>query len=105
MKTSEWYRELKEGEVYDEDFTPLGSDFSVIQLVGDWPEDWEEVFDEPKKLHKDTDLGYFAGLAMIGYLANSNADVVRMDQEEIAEYCVNHAQALIEALDKEVGNG
>lgn len=76
------------GVVYNED--EIFCDCSVL----DWSKDnflkicdeWQEVFEEKpmitdspvtftshsNPLHKDTDLGYFAGLAMQGLLANPN---------------------------------
>ena len=51
--------------------------------------DWEEVFEtKPKRLHKDTDLGYFAGV-----FAASGCDI---------SDSVNKAKRLIKQLDKEV---
>ena len=63
-----------------------------------FPEDWQEVFDEPKKLHKDTDLGYFAGLALHGLLANSkNYD----STVNFSIAAIKAAKELIKQLDEE----
>ena len=65
----EGYNTLYKGEIYDDSFIP--GHVSVFELSRKYPEDWYEVFDEPKQLHKDTDLGYFAGLAMQGLISNA----------------------------------
>lgn len=54
---------------------------------------------KPNPLHKDTDLGYFAGLAMQGYIsAGSNG---MPDPDMIAQYAMEAAKELIKQLNKE----
>ena len=71
-------------------------------------EDWQEVFEEEKvqeaTLHKDTDLGYFAGLAMSvlpppkEYIGEKET---YDNYSEWARRCVTMAMALINQLNKE----
>lgn len=106
--------------IYNEDFS-LGVGYSNVGRIAQrYPHDWEEVFgeqvDPPKKvepttLHKDTDLGYFAGLALQGI--HSNPDWVKTckiedDWEEYVSRSVSAAidisKELIKQLDEHRSN-
>lgn len=69
------------------------------------PDEVEEVFEtEPNPLLlKDTDLGYFARLAMLGYISAGSTGMPK--PHEIVAYAMKTAKSLIEELRKEVGNG
>lgn len=60
--------------------------------------DWQEVFEEPiKTLHKDTDLGYFAGLVLPSVYQSWGTG---HDQRVIDE-SISLAYQLIKELDQE----
>lgn len=72
-----------------------------------YPEDWQEVFDNPKQLHKDTDLGYFAGLAMQGQFSQVDKYLEAYGDEWVNPFIENSitlAKQLIKQLDKESAN-
>ena len=56
------------GMTYQADYIAGGN--SVQSLVDEYPNDWEAISDTI--LHKDTDLGHYAGLAMGALLSNNN---------------------------------
>lgn len=88
--------------VFDEkshaEYYGIGAE-SAWKILENMP-DWQEVFDNPKPLHKDTDLGYFAGLAMQGLCSNKRFLDAPFD--EISELSISQAKELIKQLDKEV---
>lgn len=92
--------------------TPIYNDDFIEYYIEAYPKDWQEVFDpvEPvkgaqftdipkvaKHLHKDTDLGYFAGLIAQGLASNSLIDQNKTDIQSIA---VLRAEELIRQLDE-----
>ncbi len=88
------------GESYSENriaFTD--SNLTIQDAALMYPDDWHEVTG-----HKDTDLGHFAGLAMQGFLANTDPELIRLNEVEIADFSVRYAKALIERLGKEAEN-
>ena len=94
----EWDNVFEKNKVYDGTFIPKELHYDVATYSFKFPEDWQEVFDEPKKLHKDTDLGYFAGLALHGLLANSkNYD----STVNFSIAAIETAKELIQQLDQE----
>ena len=62
-------------------------------------EDWEEVIDNPKPLHKDTDLGYFAGVAMQSILLSDSYKSASARTK--VENAIFLAKELIKQLDQE----
>ena len=100
----EWNGGLKKNVIYNEDKIVIngyddefGYDWNVLRIAEAYPEDWQEVF-EGKKLHKDTDLGYFAGVALHGLLANSkNYD----STVNFSIAAIETAKELIQQLDQE----
>jgi hypothetical protein len=95
---SEWDGDLEKDKIYAETFSPKGWNYNIVEGALNYPDDWEEVFDEPKKLHKDTDLGYFAGVALRGLLANSkNYD----STVNFSIAAIETAKELIQQLDQE----
>lgn len=104
-------------KVYDgDDCVGLLLNTPVIVWANLYPEEWQEVSNEktasgildaghmPKydvnpTLHKDTDLGYYAGLAMQGILATGQANL--HDKDGIV-FAIEWAKELIKQLDKEV---
>ena len=95
----EWDNVVEKNKVYDCTFIPKEySHYDIATYSFNFPEDWQEVFDEPKKLHKDTDLGYFAGVALHGLLANSkNYD----STVNFSIAAIKAAKELIQQLDQE----
>jgi hypothetical protein len=95
----EWDGKLEKNKIYDGAFTPQDWKCNVAEGSFYFPEDWEEVYDEPKRLHKDTDLGYFAGLALQAiinqpeYYGAKTIDQVRKSIEK--------AKEIIKQLDQE----
>jgi hypothetical protein len=77
-------------------------------------ENFEEVFEDKnykipilgynnvsvKQIHKDTDLGYFAGLAMAGILGNTELQYL-CNEKDIAIDSIRYAKELIKQLDQE----
>lgn len=99
---------IKFGEVYNENDIPWTEDGkpnkdwtidkNVLGAFKEYPEDWEEVFDEPiKQLHKDTDLGYFAGVALNGLLSDQKRSG---SSKDFAETAILFAKELINQLDE-----
>jgi hypothetical protein len=76
---------------HDDEF---GYGWDVLRYAEENPEDWEEI----KPLHKDTDLGYFAGVAMQGILQDSNWIT---NPIEAAKRAVEYSKELIKQLDQE----
>lgn len=93
------------GEVYDYDSFAPDCDFNLLtsHYVKEYPKDWQEVFEEEKvqvtTLHKDTDLGYFAGLAMQAMISRSDQNSGWSEGE--TSQCIYIAKELINQLNKE----
>lgn len=91
------------GEVYELDQIDSSGDIwlKTDNKYRSWcysPDEVEEVFEEPNKpLHKDTDLGYFAGLAMQVMLANTNV----YEKENGCKNSIEWAKELIKQLDEQ----
>lgn len=85
-----------------EGYEEIGS-YTVITLSYDYPNDWREVIDEPETTLHQTDLGYYAGLALNGYMANifDSDDMHRHSEEKVAEWSINYAKELIKQLKEE----
>lgn len=101
------------GEVYDFDrFKKSHGDCYSVEVFECFHsyEDWQEVFDEPqvfnrvhfneKPLHKDTDLGYFAGLTMAAIIKSGDLRF-GSNAQEITFTAFNLAKEIIKQLDKE----
>lgn len=116
IKYDEAYEHLDLGKVYDGDFLPNNWSETIEETAKRFPNEWEEVFDtnfvkgkpftdipkvetKSKTLHKDTDLGYFAGLAMQGYISAGSNGMPNPDM--IAQYAMEAAKELIKQLDAE----
>jgi hypothetical protein len=98
----EWDGDLKKNKVYEGVYKLTEKSHNVFDAVNFYPNDWQEVFDEPKKLHKDTDLGYFAGLAMQGYISSPVPGLKDLyDTGEIIRRSIFFAKELIKQLDQE----
>jgi len=120
------------GEVLEETFIPWTVDGkpnhnwdrnqNVLDASQSYPRDWEEVFEGVsegvKTLHKDTDLGHFAGVAMEGLLkmistiegANTffaisdahNPNLAEIQVEDhLCSFAIKIAQQLIKQLDEQ----
>jgi hypothetical protein len=85
------------GEIYLENYQPKKWPLSVIGYFG-LPE-WEEVIEKPKPLHKDTDLGYFAGVAMQSILLSDSYKSASARTK--VENAIFLAKELIKQLDQE----
>ncbi len=93
------------GGVYDGDFIGQNARaliMNVTWLYDEYQKDWKEVSEQEEptglldRMHKDTDLGYFAGLAM-------NAMVSRLHGSEVwshsdSDKCIHIAQSIIRQL-------
>jgi spermidine/putrescine-binding protein len=114
----DWGCDLQKNKIYSADMIvtngyddEFGYDWVVLRCAENNPEDWEEVFDKPKKLHKDTDLGYFSGLALQAILSNPNTagqiravygNVTAEKADEIvSKKAITIAKELIKQLDQE----
>lgn len=109
-----WNVDLVKNEVYDGDRELNGfmSLEKTLKAVKDrcnddsMLKDWQEVFDDPTKpLHKDTDLGYFAGLAMQAQFTQMDKYLEEYDHGWIDPFIRNSiilAKEIIKQLDKEV---
>jgi hypothetical protein len=98
------------GSIYDADYKD-GHWKKVSELAQLNSQDWEEVFEDknieipvlganktliyerPKNLHKDTDLGYFAGVILQGLVSSSRP----IDFKDLIQL----AKELIKQLDQE----
>lgn len=80
----------------------FGADLEIFNELQN-SEDFREVFDDPKPLHKDTDLGYFAGLAMQALVSNnfSPTGYQNGSREDLMEEATRIAKELIKQLDQE----
>ena len=95
------------GDIYPETHfgTKKGIPFTPVFANGVDTDHWQEVFDHiglptPKPLHKDTDLGYFAGLAMRGLLSDSSLSYQTSDwAEKLSMDSIKAAKELIKQLD------
>jgi len=85
-------------EIYLENYQPKKWPLSVIGYFG-LPE-WEEVIEKPKPLHKDTDLGYFAGLFLQSDVIKRSLYTDEYDDERCT-LAINLARELIRQLDEE----
>ena len=115
--TDQGYSELEKGQEHYENF--VAADLRVKELVELYPEDWVEVTGQPiPTLHKDTDLGYFVGLAMGSLLnmistkegakiyfeisgANNPELVHKLVEEHLCMFSIELAQELIKQLDEQ----
>jgi hypothetical protein len=82
------------GKIYPEDY--LGESDGIKYNMPSWlvsPEDWQEVI-EP--LHKDTDLGYFAGLVIQSLISDKEMSV-----KIASELAIETAKELIKRLENE----
>ena len=104
------------GSIYDADYKD-GPWKKVSELAQLYSQDWEEVFEyknieipvlganktliyeSPKNLHKDTDLGYFAGVAMQSILLSDSYKSASARTK--AENAVFLAKELIRQLDQD----
>ena len=96
-----------QGSVLSEDHFMIDDNFPVSFYVEKYPADWEDVFEnqfEPEgfldRMHKDTDLGHYAGLAMQGLLSNSNSSFI-VGTPELISSSISIAKELIKQLDQE----
>ena len=85
------------GMTYDEFFIQDKTGKNVNYLKNLYPEDWELV---KEVLLKDTDLGYFAGLAMQGLIANA-PDQQLHNTTQGCELAIWWAEELIRQLKEE----
>lgn len=113
---SQWYLPVEKNKVYPDTYFSSCMNASRIGLAYDLGnrEDWEEVFEseQPETLLKDTDLGYFAGLAISGLLSNPKTseqissqigDVTPEKANKIVSItAIAIAKSLIEELKKEI---
>lgn len=95
---TEKYYWLDNGGEYDVTFNDEGRQYSVGRLAKTYPEDWIEI-DQPKPLHKDTDLGYFAGLAMAAIIKSGDLRF-GSNAQEITFTAFNLADELIKQLNE-----
>lgn len=94
------YHGIYKGQIYKENF--IAGDVSVLKLTEEYPKDWEEVFDEPKPLHKDTDLGYFSleiMKSLISIAPYLKKDTSKTANSDFAANCIGLAEELIKQLD------
>jgi hypothetical protein len=87
-----YFTKLKYGLICEGKFRPPYCAHNIEWYANEFPDDWIEVFESDMSqitLHKDTDLGYFAGL-----FASSG-----WKYEEAIQY----AKELIDLLNKENG--
>jgi hypothetical protein len=99
---NEWDGDCEKDKFYAATYIPKGWHYDVATCALNFPDDWEEVFDEPKKLHKETDLGYFSFelmKAMINSPELTTSDDA--DMESFVSYYVSLAKELIKQLDQE----
>ena len=63
----------------------------------------KHMMDKIKPLHKDTDLGYFAGLVIKGLLSNPKigTDEKEASFEPFVKYCIELSKEMIKQLDQE----
>lgn len=89
--------------IFSIDEIPEGLCSTIKSLIADFPNDWEEVFeqetanivvgraDKKPALHKDTDLGYFVGvLLQAGFnihtvVADAKELIKQLDNEQIPQ--------------------
>lgn len=105
---------IKVGKIVHENYLRNGSD-PLLDIVKNYPQDWQEVYENeghvlsqiaeptPKPLHKDTDLGHFAGLALQGILSNPSEVISNLTDSQKAQYALIMAEKLIKQL-KEQGH-
>lgn len=99
------------GQDYDEHTIETKWGTTGCSTIETFPNEWQEVYDKPMitdgpvsftkiptPLHKDTDLGYFAGLAMQGILAN---DTASGNHENMVKASIILAKELIKQLNEE----
>ena len=92
----EYSGDFQKEAIYD--YSVLGASVSNIEMNVEWlfneyTEDWQEVFDNDggtiiKPLHKDTDLGYFSGLAMQGQFSQIDKYIDEYDEDWINPFIV-----------------
>lgn len=88
------YDPLIYGEVYSGDVKPHGWEEDVLWNAKFNAEDWEEVFEETL-LHQ-TDLGYYAGLAIQGLLSDPEFPI-----NDVSNMSLSIAKELIKQLKEE----
>jgi hypothetical protein len=85
-----------QNEIVESAFKDLDDkDWTVLMYVENDPESWEEIFIN----HKETDLGYFAGLALQSILMNT--ENFGTDTDFQIEMAIHKAKKLIKQLDQE----
>ncbi len=89
---------IYKGIVLDGNYIEEGWDGDVLSLNYEYPEDWQEVFEETP-LHQ-TDLGYYSGLVMQGYLANifESSNAQRFEEKQLCRQSISVAKELIKQL-------
>lgn len=112
------YGPLEQNGVYDSELIPEGWSETIEETAKRFPNEWQEVFDiepvkgkpftdipkvEPKTIHKDTDLGYFSGLAMQSLLSNQAMidNVEKPSIDWLKKTSIIIAQELIKQLDEQ----
>lgn len=113
-KEYHWDQRPKTGDTYViEEINDMwgGGDFDDDDISEWGKNDWQEVFENdggtmlttPKTLHKDTDLGYFSGLAMIGLLSNRSMidNVERPSIDWLTDCSISISKELIKQLNEE----
>lgn len=94
------------GECYNEDRKAFrDSPLTIQDAALMYPKDWEEVFDETKPFHKDTDLGYFAGIVLPLLFTKAEFYVQKHGTNKLMDKLIDHsifvAKQLIKQLDAE----
>jgi hypothetical protein len=101
-ETKKYGQSFKVGKIYDPSHLGEGRKLPVLEYAKDFPNDWQAVFDEPKPLLKDTDLGYFS-IEIIKAIFQSTP--VRQGENksgnEFVTDCINLAKELIKQLEEE----
>lgn len=113
----DWDQKPVMGDIYPETHFGTKNGVPWRQTFADGVDtnNWQEVFDHvglPNPLHKDTDLGYFAGLAMQAMLSNPNtpnlitssigrSPTPQESLQIIASTAKSMARELIKQLDEE----
>lgn len=93
------------GKIYDLDnfIKSMGLNVSkeYFNDLGNF-KDFQEVFDEPKPPHKDTDLGYYSFEIMKSFISSPNATFSNQVSNSIfVSHCIELAKELIKQLDAE----
>lgn len=98
-----WNKRPVFNDIYDQEKHAeyYGSGANSAWRILDDHEDWQEVFDEPKPLHKDTDLGMFTLGIINGTISNQLMVDSMSDQSRqfLVENAILLAKELIKQLD------